>query len=260
MFPELIKIGPLSIKTYGVFVAIGFISALIYCSKRAQEKGYSKELVLDILLYIMISGIAGARITYVLQNWEFYRSNLVEIFYIWSGGLVLYGGIILATTVGIIYLRVKKQEVFCFADFAAPAIFLGVFFGRIGCFFAGCCYGKPCDLPWAVTFKNTAGLAPLNVALHPTQIYEALFCGLLFAWLHFLDKKKKSYNLVDGSIFFASLIAYGIWRFFIEFLRGDDRGPKIIGLFPSQFFSLLVVLVSIGVSYYLWQKKPGKSE
>jgi phosphatidylglycerol:prolipoprotein diacylglycerol transferase len=258
MFPELLRIGPITVKTYGAFVAAGFIFALIYLLKRSGREGFSRGLVSDLSLYLLVSGIAGARALYVLLNWEFYSRNPAETFYVWSGGLVFYGGLIVAAATGIAYLTVKKLDVWRFADFVTPAVFLGMFFGRLGCFFAGCCYGKPCNFPWAVTFNSPISLAPQGIPLHPTQIYEALFCGAVFGVSHFLNGGRPFSKNFNGEVFFVSLIVYGLWRFLIEFVRGDDRGAMILGMYPSQFLSIFAIIVSVAAMIYLWQKKSGK--
>ena len=250
MFPELLKIGPLSIKTYGFFVAVGFLAGMNYARILARRQSINPEIVLDLSLYIIVSGLIGARIFYVLLNWDFYKKNLLEIFFIWSGGLVLYGGVIFAFMTSALYVYFKKLNFFVLSDIFAPAFFLGLAIGRIGCFSAGCCYGKPTSLPWGVVFTNPDSLvAPsaLGLKLHPTQLYESLFSFLLFLGLNFYYKYKK----FSGEIFFSSLIFYSIWRFFIEFIRWDDRGQKILGLFPSQFISILMCIFSIFALVYL---------
>ncbi len=253
MFPELLRIGPISIKAYGFFVAVGFLAGMNYAKTIARHQSINPEIVLDLSLYIVVFGLIGARIFYVLLNWEFYRKNLIEIFFIWSGGLVLYGGIIFAFLMTLIYTHVKKLDFFVLADIFAPAIFLAVSVGRIGCFSAGCCYGKPTNLPWGVVFSNPDSLvAPsaLGMKLHPTQLYESLFSFFLFIGLHFYYKHKR----FNGEVFFSSLALYSIWRFFIEFIRWDDRGAKIFGLFPSQFISIIVVMLSIFAIIYFLKK------
>ncbi|MDI6641616.1 MAG: prolipoprotein diacylglyceryl transferase, partial [Elusimicrobiota bacterium] len=228
MFPELIRIGPITLKTYGFFVAVAFLVGMNYAKQRAKNTSIAVEVILDLSLWILVSGLVGARLLYVVLNWEFYKSRLLEVFYIWSGGLVFYGGVLFGFTVGVLYAIKKKLKPWLLADILAPGIFLGVAIARIGCFSAGCCYGKPTDLPWGIRFTNPASLVPesaLGLKLHPTQIYESIFCFLLFVGLHFLSTSNR--KKFDGEIFLISMITYSIWRFFIEFLRWDDRGAKI---------------------------------
>lgn len=282
MFPELFKVGPITLKTYGFFVAIAFLVGMHYVKQRAKNRSIPPEVILDLSLWILVSGLVGARILYVVLNWEFYKNNLLEVFHIWSGGLVFYGGVLFGFIISVLYAINKKLKLWLLADILAPGIFLGVAIARIGCLSAGCCYGKPTNLPWGIKFTNPLSLVPesaLGLKLHPTQIYESVFCFLLFIVLHFLSKpthtvlkngtfldvgtnlrfEKRGFlgcggirqepsqrlRRVDGEIFFISMITYSIWRFFIEFLRWDDRGAKIFGLFPSQFIAIIIVVVSL---------------
>ena len=143
MCPELFDLGPISIKTYGFFVALGFLAGIYYISRQASRYFISIETILDLCLYVLVSGLLGARALYVALNWAFYRNNLVEILFIWSGGLVLYGGVITALLAGIFYVKKKNLEFYKMLDLFTPAFFLGLAIGRIGCLSAGCCYGKP---------------------------------------------------------------------------------------------------------------------
>src|SRR3989339_541590 len=174
MFPVLLKIGPISIFTYGFFIAVGFLAGIFLATKEAKRLGEDYEKIMDLCFYILVAAILGSRLFYVATSPEMFLKNPVEILKIWNGGLVFYGGFIAALVTGVIYLKVKNIPVWKTADIMAPSIALAHFFGRIGCFFAGCCYGKYCDLPWAVTFNHPDSLAPTGIPLHPTQLYEAL--------------------------------------------------------------------------------------
>jgi len=253
MFPELLRIGGLSIKSYGFFVAVGFLIAMNYLKLQAPRKGISYEFIVNLCFYILISGIIGGRVFYVILNWEFYKNNISDIFYIWSGGLVLYGGIIFATAVGVFYILKEKAPLTNVLDIIAPALFLGLAIGRIGCLCAGCCYGRPTNMAWGVVFTHPMALAPTGIKLHPTQLYESLFAFFLFLVGDFFNNKLVKNNRVPtGQTFFGLLILYGLWRFLIEFLRWDDRGGKFLGMYPSQFISVIIVIVSAGTIYYLW--------
>jgi phosphatidylglycerol:prolipoprotein diacylglycerol transferase len=221
MFPQLLKLGPLSIKTYGVFVALGFLFAYIYLRRSAKRSNISENVLQDIFLYAIVGGLAGARLNYVLLNIDFYLKNIWQVFFIWEGGLVFYGGFI-AGAICVAYYIKKRTDIALlnFADLAAPALALGHFFGRLGCLFSGCCYGKACTLPWSVIFTDPRALAPINVSLHPTQIYEALGNFSIFLFLDRYSQLKHR----RGLIFFMYLIAYSLLRFTVEFFRGDDRG------------------------------------
>jgi len=241
MFPILLHLGPLTIRTYGALVATAFLAALQVARMAAHARRIGETFLLDLVAILIVSGLLGARILYVLLNLSYFRQHPWESFKVWEGGLVFYGGFLLAALVGTIFIRYRGYPVDDVADCLAPALALGQGIGRWGCFFAGCCYGKPTTLPWGVTFKDAASLAPLGVSLHPVQIYESLgdilIAGLL--WSLLLHRKESR-----GEIFWLYVLLYGILRFAMETLRGDDRGAMIGGLAPSQVIALAAILIS----------------
>jgi len=242
MFPVLLKIGPISIFTYGFFIAVGFLAGIFLATKEAKRLGEDHEKIMDLCFYVLIAAILGSRLFYVATSPGMFLRDPVEILKIWNGGLVFYGGFIAALVTGVIFLKIKNIPVLKTADIMAPSIALAHFFGRIGCFFAGCCYGKYCDLPWAVTFNHSDSLAPTGIPLHPTQLYEAL-CNLgIFLFLFFCSKRKK----YDGQIFWMYVLLYGITRSVIETFRGDFRGDYIFGnLSVSQVIGGLMAVISV---------------
>ncbi|OGS22926.1 MAG: prolipoprotein diacylglyceryl transferase [Elusimicrobia bacterium RIFOXYA2_FULL_39_19] len=251
MFPELLTIGPISIKSYGFFIAIGFLAALYFTQRRAKKEALNLDIIMDLNFYLLISGIIGARVLYVILSWDYYRNNLIEILYVWSGGLVLYGGVITGLLASIYYVKKNKLNYWQLADiFIAPA-FLWLAIGRIGCLCAGCCYGKPATGPLGIVFSNPKSFAPLNILLIPTQIYESLFCFTLFlAGQLFYGRKK-----FHGQVFMLSTMLYCVWRFIIEFYRGDDRGMFLFTrLYPSQTLSIVIFALLSGALIYLWKK------
>jgi phosphatidylglycerol:prolipoprotein diacylglycerol transferase len=183
MFPVLFKIGKWPIYTYGLFIAIGTIVAILFVGREAKKLGQDHEQIMDLCIYLLIAAIVGSRLFYIFSNPKLFLSDPLEIFRIWNGGLVFYGGFVIALVTAILYLKRKKLSLFLTADIMAPPLALGHFFGRLGCLFAGCCYGKATDLPWAITFTNTESLAPLGVPLHPTQLYAAINNLLIFVFL-----------------------------------------------------------------------------
>ena len=253
MFPVLIKLGPLTLRTYGLFVALGFFAGLQYILYQARKLNIDEGEILDVVLYAIVAGLVGGRLLYVILNWQYYAGNFFQVFQIWEGGLVFYGGFFLSVAVVIVYAKKHKSfDLWDFSDITAPAICIGHFFGRLGCFFAGCCYGLPTDMPWAYTFTNPNALAPLHIALHPTQVYEALGNLVIFFVLNFMLKHKH----FSGQILAAYLFLYGILRFHVEFLRGDDRGGYLLGLSPSQMIS--IVFVTAAVAIIVKRKNNGK--
>lgn len=219
MHPILFKIGPLTIHTYGVLLASAFFLCLALAVRQGKKEGILPERIVDLGLYLLIAAIAGARLFYILFiNPGYYIEHPLNIFKIWEGGLVFYGGLLLGIITGIYYIKKKNLPLWKVADIFAPPAAIALAVGRLGCFSAGCCYGRPADLPWAVTFRDPDSLARLNIPLHPTQLYESLG-GLLMFLLLIIMKKKKSF---DGQLFWSFVFLYSIIRFIIEFFRGSE--------------------------------------
>ncbi len=238
MHPILIRIGNITIYTYGFFIASAFLLGLVWAIHEAKKQDLDPKLVSDLGFYLIISGIIGARLLYVLYNLGYFLNHPLEVFMVWKGGLVFAGGAILGVITGIFYLKSKKQDPWIWLDIFAPALALGQFMGRIGCFMAGCCYGKVCNLPWAVTFKNPNSLAPLNVPLHPTQLYHS-FAGLVTFFILIFSKSKVK---AKGSLFGIFLICYGLFRSVIEYFRGDYR-PSLGALSYTQIMGIGAMLI-----------------
>jgi phosphatidylglycerol---prolipoprotein diacylglyceryl transferase len=254
MYPILLKIGSVVIHTYGALVALGFLAGIILAVKRAKKENISEDIVLDLSLYLLIAAILGARLFEVLVNFNEYQHNLWRIFKIWEGGLTYYGGLITAVIVGIIFLKKRKLPIWKIGDLVAPSIALGQAIGRLGCFFAGCCYGKTSNLPWAVIFRDQDCLAPTGIPLHPTQLYSSAGDFIIFLILMGLSKRKK----FDGQIFWLYIIFYSIFRFVVEFFRDDPRGPLMFNILTvSQLLG--VILFIIGISMYNIRKPKMKN-
>ena len=194
MFPVLIKIGPLTIHTYGFLIATGFLIALALASREAKKEDVPNESIIDVGFYALISGIIGSRLFFIFTNWQHYSEHPFDMLKIWEGGLVFYGGMIFALPTVIWYARKKGLLLWQIADIWAPSIAIGHAIGRLGCFCAGCCYGKPAEegLAWAVTFTNPDSLAILGTLLHPTQLYEAAAEFLNFLILIYPGRKQYS--------------------------------------------------------------------
>lgn len=234
MHPILLQVGSLKLYTYGFFVALGFIIAIWFTKRNAKFYGVPDQMVSDLFLTVLISAIAGARLLYVLINIDAYRDNFLDIFKIWNGGLVFFGGFIGGVLGAIIFLRIKKMEIWKTADVLSPGLALGHSVGRFGCLFAGCCYGKSCSLPIALTFTNPDSLAPLNIPLHPTQLYMIASNFLLFLILLAIQRRKR----FNGMVFLSYIMLYSVFRSIIEFFRGDFRG--------NFFFDFLSLSQGIG--------------
>ncbi|MBT3386954.1 MAG: prolipoprotein diacylglyceryl transferase [Desulfobacula sp.] len=242
MHPVLINIGSFNLYTYGLFVALGFITAIWVSQKNAAPHGISAQAITDIFFVILVSAIIGARLLYIGINFDVYKDNWIDGFKIWNGGLVFFGGFFGAVAASFIYIKIKKFNTWETVDILVPGIALGHAVGRLGCFFAGCSYGKVCDLPFAVKFTNPESLAPLDVYLHPTQIYSVLSNFILFFILMGIQKKKK----FNGMVFLSYIMLYSLFRSIIEFFRGDFRGNFIFDFISmSQGIAGMVFLISL---------------
>ncbi|MBF0302384.1 MAG: prolipoprotein diacylglyceryl transferase [Desulfamplus sp.] len=250
MHPILFQFGNITLYNYGLFVGLGFLAAVAFAGSQAKRYGIIKDEISDLFFVILIASILGARILYVIVNFNEFASDPISVFKIWNGGLVFYGGFIVAVIAAFLFIQKKRLPLGKTADITAPAIALGHAIGRLGCFFAGCCYGDQCDLPWAVIFSDPASLAPLHIKLHPTQIYESIANFLLFVVLIILDRRKRT----DGIIFWFYIFFYGLLRAFIETFRGDPRGDFISSsLSVSQGIGITMSIVGCCMILYLLQ-------
>jgi phosphatidylglycerol:prolipoprotein diacylglycerol transferase len=235
-------LGPLTVHWYGVMIALAFLAGLWTATRRARRENISSERIADIVIWLMVGGILGARIVYVATYWkdEFAGQPFSEIFMIQHGGLVYYGGLIGATIAGIICNHWKKLPFWKTADVLAPSIALGNIFGRIGCLLNGCCYGRACNLPWAIRFPS--GHPTGGLPVHPTEIYDALNNFILYLLLAWLFRRKK----FDGEVFATYLIGYAITRTIMEYFRGDYPPDQIhFGLTPGELISIPVFIAGL---------------
>lgn len=253
MHPVLLEFKGIAIHSYGLLLAIAFISALLLSSREARLNGINPDRIMDLGFYVILSAIIGARLFHVLVFHEIYTADPLEIFRIWNGGLVFYGGLILAIPVAIIYIRKQGLPLWKVSDVVASSLPLGLSIGRIGCFMAGCCYGKPTDLPWGVIFSNPRSLARAHLGepVHPTQLYESSGSFLIFIFIFFYLRKRKHF---DGELFWTFTLLYSAMRFFLEFLRDDPRG-FLFGFSESQIVGVPVFIVSIFMLLYLKKLK-----
>ncbi|MFO7818504.1 MAG: prolipoprotein diacylglyceryl transferase [Thermodesulfobacteriota bacterium] len=220
MHPILLDLGPITIHSYGFFIALAFLAGMLWTMREAREKNLPAAYVADLSFYIILGSILGARLLYILINPVYYLNHPLEALMFWKGGLVFLGGAIVATILGYFFLKRKKQPIWPWLDALAPGLALGQAVGRIGCVAAGCCYGQACQLPWSITFTDPNSLAPLHVALHPTQIYHSMAGLISFLILLMLKKHIQ----VPGKLMASFLVLYSSFRFGIEIFRGDYRG------------------------------------
>ncbi len=255
MFPDLFSIGPFTIHTYGLFVAIGFLTGLMVTVRIAKSEGINAQQVMDMGFVIILAAIIGSRLMYVLIHASHYIRNPLDIFKIWQGGLVFSGGIICEILAMGWYVKRHHLSLWKVADLWMPAAAIGQGIGRIGCFMAGCCYGKPTDLKWGVMFTNPNSLAPLNEFLHPTQIYASLSSFMVFLVVLWVRANKK----FDGQVFLWFLIIHSTARLAIERFRGDDRGLLFgSAMSLTQLVAILILMASVVVLMIL--KSRGREE
>ncbi len=252
---ELFNIGGVSVHSYGLMIGIGFLLALIMGCVRAKKQGLNDDAIIDIAIIAALGGFAGAKLLFVIINFkEFLKSPMAVL---GSAGFVVYGGIISGVLVSVIYCHVKKLKFMEYFDLVMPEVALAQGFGRIGCFLAGCCYGRETDSAFGVVFPENS-MAPAGVKLIPTQLISAagdfIIAGVL-VWIayRFLNKEKK---LIAGDVGCIYLLMYGVGRFAVEFLRNDYRGA--VGfLSTSQFIS--VFIVALGVTLMVYNRKRQKA-
>jgi phosphatidylglycerol:prolipoprotein diacylglycerol transferase len=251
MHPILFEIGGFPVYTYGVLLAAAYLLGLQFALVRARARGLDGNRVMDLGIWIIISALIGAKLLLLIVDFGTFRQNPRELVTLMRSGGVFYGGLIAAVVVAIWYLRRHRLPVWSVTDAFAPGIALGHVIGRMGCFFAGCCFGRATDVPWAVTFTNQYAAenvgTPLNVPIHPTQLYEAGAEFLILLVLLFMERKGRTF---PGRTFWGYLLLYGITRFIIEFYRGDARG-MVGDLSTSQFVSVILVPLSLAMLFVL---------
>jgi phosphatidylglycerol:prolipoprotein diacylglycerol transferase len=265
-FPE-VNLGPfhlgptITLHTYGVLLAIAFLAGLWAASRQAkqaarglfetdEERSRYAARVTDMAVWVLIAGLVGAKLLLVAVDWRYFSRNPREIFSIFQSGGVFYGGLIAGILVAWWYARHHDLRGWPTADVLAPGVVLGQAIGRLGCFSAGCCWGKPTQVPWAVTFTDVYAAravgTPMDTPLHPSQIYESVAAFLIFLFLLWLAPRKRFH----GQVVLAYVALYSVVRFGLEFLRGDsDRGAWWGGTVSTS--QLIAVVLVLGVAVLL---------
>lgn len=262
--PTALKIGSVEIKWYAVCIMLGFALAIVYAIVQGKKQGFKGDTFVDLAIIAMVFGLIGARLYYVAFRIDEYIKNPIKILYIWEGGLAIYGGVILAVFASFIYCRVKKQPFMKLADIAAPALLIGQGIGRWGNFFNQEAFGVNTDLPWGMTgniiadnirseaadIKERFGIIlDSSKSVHPTFLYESLWCllGVLVLWICF-----KKFKKFDGQIALMYCAWYGLGRMFIEGLRTDSlilfaniRVSQVLA--AATFLAAVVLLIVFGV-------------
>lgn len=248
MFPVLIDLGFYQLRAYGVFMAIAILLGIWFAAGEARRKGLDPTVVTDGAWPMVIAGLVGARLYYVLSSDPAaYLARPLEILAVWRGGLAVHGSLLGGLVAGVWYLRRRGVGFWAFADVAAPGLVLGQTVGQIACLLNGDTYGKPTTLPWAITFTDSRGMAPLNVPLHPIQVYELLAYGAVFLLVWQVARGAAR----EGTVLLTYAIGYGLARFAMEFFRGDP--PVVAGIIVPQAISVLLVAVAAVV---WWLRRP----
>ena len=257
MYPILFQAGSLTIYTYGVLAAVGFLLGLWYAYHRASRVGLDPNRVWNLGIYGILIALGTSKIWLILSDWDYFSANPRQIFSIatFQSAGMFYGGILGGLLWVILYTHFQKMSFLAVLDLVAAPVALGHGIGRLGCFAAGCCYGRPTHLPWGITFSNPVAEkisgTPLDVSLHPTQLYESAAEFLNFGLLVWLSAKRR----LTGQIIGAYFILYGLERGTIEFFRGD---PGRTLMFHDRLSLMQVVSVALVVTgAFLWLRGHG---
>ena len=244
MYNDLFTIGSFTIHTYGLLLALGILSAVFLCTYRGRKKNISEEFILNIALICLFAGLVGAKLLYYITELPAIVQNPKLLLNIGSG-FVVYGGVGAGVLTGLWYCKQKKENALYIVDFMIPAVPLAQGFGRLGCFFAGCCYGIETTAWYGVHFPHM----PQDVFVIPTQLLSSIGDFIIAGVLLALSRRKR----FDGQILLGYMLLYGVGRFFLEYLRNDPRGAVWI-FSTSQFISIFIVGVGI-LGYILLQRR-----
>jgi phosphatidylglycerol:prolipoprotein diacylglycerol transferase len=251
MYPVLFKLGHFELRSYGVVVALSFLLALWLSTREAKRKGLDPALIQDFAFYAFLGGIIGARIYFVLFSQPaYFLEKPWEILAIWRGGMGIIGALLGGLLVALWYCRKKRLSFWRFADTLAPGAILGQAAGIIACLLNGDSYGRPAALAWSITYTDPRAMAPLNVPLHPVELYEILAYLLVFLLVWQTRDKYKA----DGPTFLTYVAGYGVARIAVEFFRGN---PAIFawGIPAAQVWSVALILASIAAFRFLARRR-----
>ncbi len=263
MYPVLFelhlgRLGSFTIGTYGLFYALGFLLALRLAVAYARRDGIETARIVDLGILALLAGFIGAKVLLYLLDFRTYLADPMEMIRSLRSAGVFYGGFILASLVALVYVRRHHMPLGKVADLVAPPLALGQAIGRLGCFAAGCCYGKACDLPWAVTFTDPRAArltgVTLDVPLHPTQIYHALADLAILAITAALMRRRR----FEGQVFWVYVLSYAVLRFVVEFFRGDTVRGLYFGqrLSTSQIIAVPAAILAIAALVHLGRRAP----
>ena len=249
--PVAFSIAGFDIRWYGIFIGIGAMLAITLGEKLGKKNGLKEGLITDFAIYALIFGILGARLYYVIFEWDYYSNHLDEILSIRNGGLAIHGGIIFGVLSAYIFCRIKKYDFLSLLDVAAPSIILAQALGRWGNFFNMEAHGGPVSEGFISHFPEfiQKGMFIEGTYYHPTFLYESVWNIIVFCILMYMIHNVKT----KGVIFFTYFGLYSIGRFFIEGLRTDSL--MFLGLRTAQFVSLLGIIIWLSYLIYIYKKK-----
>lgn len=261
MFPVLFRVGPLTIHTYGFLVALGVALGLWFVYVQAKRQGLEASRVVDAGFYIILISLVGAKLILLFGNISYYLRYPGELLSLARSGGVFQGGLVFGVAFALLYFRRHRLPTWKVADLAGPALALGHGFGRIGCFMAGCCFGRECGNELGVVFESQyahdlTGI-PIGRPIYPVQLFEALLNYLNFLVLFFILRRRT----FDGQVFSFYIVNYSIIRFFTEYFRGDHPERAFLVRGSSPFLSLtlpqLFCLIGIGagLALHFWLKR-----
>lgn len=249
MFP-VIRVFGINIYPYGMMIGIGLVTAVLLFIKRCKNRGYDEDSAFNIAVICCISGIIGAKVLFLIIELPQVLRDPMAVLKDFGNGFVIYGGIIFGILAAYIFARFKKWSFLNIFDTAVPLISLAQGFGRIGCFFSGCCYGRETDSFIGMEFNNSP-FAPHNVHIIPTQLISSIGNFIIFGILLWFDNKKKTKNGQTGALY---LVLYSIGRFIIEIFRDDPRGTVFNTLSSSQFICIFIFLAGVIMLYVISRK------
>ncbi len=246
MHPILFQLGPITIYTYGAFVFLGVLVGYLVCTRYASQSGLDDKVFSNIFFWTIISSFLGAKILYIILNIDYFMKEPSNVL---RSGFVFYGGVIGGSFALFLLAKRYNISLIKLADIFCLGIPLGHALGRVGCFFYGCCYGKPSDCFFCLLFPPNSPAGTLGVKLIPTQLISAFFLFMIFLLFVVIKRRKK----FEGQIFTSYFVVYGIFRFIIEFFRADPRG-MFLSLFTSQIISIFLVIA--GITLFLRLRRP----
>jgi len=245
LYPELFHVGFIHIRSYGLMMAVAFVVGTFLALRESRRLSLDEDKVVNVILVTLVASVLGARMLYVLEHLPEFRREWTSVLALWQGGLTLYGGVAAGTFAGLVAAKRMKLPIWITADALTPALALGTMFGRIGCFLNGCCYGRPTNLPWGVTFPpdSFAGLEFGNARVHPSQLYFALAGLVLFVFTWSTRKRFR----VPGTLFWTFMILFALIRIPLDFTRAYEPGALALTVWGVDVTQSQVTSVAIAL-------------